>query len=304
MKVNVGIDIGGTKANIGVFDRAGAMLAKRKIPVNTQDGYMGIMGSAAGVVKELLLECGIEDKDVAFCGMGVPGTVSADGQCVIMAPNLGWNNAPCGKCFSELTGFKTSLVQDTRAAALGEYKLGAAQGRKAAICITLGTGIGAGIVLDGKIYNGALGNAGEIGHIIARENGRPCGCGRRGCVETYSSGRGIARTASEHARFGGRKMSSEEVFAAAGGGDEAALEIIGEAVELLGIAITSVVNVFSPDAVIFSGGMSGQRKLFVDPLISFIRGHAYSLAVGEGLLMTTALLGEDAPMIGASLLND
>lgn len=303
MMLKAGIDIGGTKTNIGILDEAGRILIKRKIHVNVRDGCSGILGAASKTLKELLDELGFALTDVAFCGIGVPGTVSADGRTALKVPNLGWVNEPCAALFEDLTGIATSFAQDSRAAALGEYCRGAARGRRLVLCITLGTGIGAGIVMDGKIFNGALGGAGEVGHILARPGGRPCGCGKRGCVETYSAGRGIAMTASEHTGWDGKMPSSEDVFRAAACGNADARAIIREAVDLLGSALTSVVNVLSPDAIIFSGGMCAQQELYVQPLIGFIRSHAYSLSVGEELLITTAELGEDAPMVGAALLN-
>jgi glucokinase len=304
MKLRAGIDIGGTKANIGILDETGKILAKRKIPVNVHAGCAANLESAALALKELLVKLDKCAHDVEFCGIGVPGTVSQDGRVVVKAPNLGWENEPCAALFESLTGIPAGLVQDSRAAALGEYRLGAAQGRRLVVCVTLGTGIGVGIVMDGKIFHGALGGAGEVGHIIAKPDGRPCGCGKRGCMEAYSAGKGIAQTAAEQPGWAGQAMGSEAMFDAAGCGDALALSIIQEAVELLGMALTSVVNVLSPDAIIFSGGMCRQQELYVKPLMSYIRSHAYSLSAGEGLLMATAELGEDAPMVGAALLNE
>ncbi len=303
MALRIGIDIGGTKANVGILGEDGSILAKRKLAVPANHGCAATVLASAKTVHLLLQELGVTPADVTFCGIGVPGTVSEDGRTVRLAPNLGWKDEPCAVLFEELTGIPATLVQDAKAAALGEYRQGAARGRKLALCVTLGTGIGAGIVWEGKLFHGALGGAGEVGHIPARPGGRLCGCGQRGCVETYSAGRGIAQTASEHPHWQGRAVTSEEVFAAAAAGDEVALGILREAVDLLGAALTSVVNVLSPDAVIFSGGMCSQRTLFVDPLIGYLRAHAYALSADERLLTAVAELGEDAPMVGAALLR-
>lgn len=303
MVLRAGIDIGGTKANIGVLDGTGCILAKRKIPVHAMDGCEAVLAQAAGALTALLAGIGAAPADVSHCGIGVPGTVCDDGRLVLKAPNLGWIDEPCADAFERLTGIPVRLVQDSRAAALGEYMRGAARGRRLVLCITLGTGIGAGIVQDGKVFHGALGGAGEVGHIVARPGGRPCGCGMCGCVETYSAGRGIAQTASEHPHWGGRAVTSEEVFLAASQGDATALAILREAMEMLGAALVSVVNVLSPDAIVFSGGMCSQQELYVFPLIEYIRSHAYSLSSGQGLLMTSAELGEDAPMVGAALMD-
>lgn len=303
MKLYAGVDIGGTKANIGLLDGAGRILTKRKVPVSATAGCTAALEMAAGTLKELLAGLGAAYTGVVACGIGVPGTVSADGRRLIVTPNLGWADEDCAALFESLTGISTCLVQDTRAAAYGESRLGAARGRKLVLCVTLGTGIGAGIVMDGSIFHGALGGAGEIGHMIAVPGGRPCGCGKRGCMETYCSGRGIAETASQHPNWAGRTASSEEVFRAATLGNRAAIQIIAEAVDLLGAALTNVVNVLSPDAVVFSGGMCSQQELYVQPLIRYIRSHAYSLSADVGLLLATAELGEDAPMAGAAIMN-
>ena len=189
--------------------------------------------------------------------------------------------SPARHILEQLTGIPASMAQDCRAAALGEYLFGAAQGRKLVLCVTLGTGIGTGIVIDGKIFGGALGSAGEVGHITAYPGGRVCGCGRQGCVEAYTAGRGIERTAREHPSWAGTNKTSEDVFAEAAAGGKDALKIISDALELLGQALCTAVNMLSPDAIIFSGGMCAQQELYVTPLIQYIRSHAYSLSVGE-----------------------
>ncbi len=300
-ELRAGIDIGGTKANIGLME-GDRLLGKRRAPVRRNAGCVEVMEDVAGELRGLCAELGVGMDRVGFCGIGVPGTVSNDGRTVRLAPNLGWMEEPCAELFEGRSGIPAALVQDARAAALAEQRLGAARGRSAVLCVTLGTGIGAGIVLGGQIYAGALGGAGEVGHILAVPEGRSCGCGRLGCVETYSAGRGIAQTAAEHPRWAG-PATSEAVFAAAAAGDAMARGILTEAVHKLGAALSAVINVLSPDALIFSGGMSAQRELYVQPLTDYIRTQAYALSVVEGLLIAPALLGEDAPMIGAALLN-
>ena len=301
--LRIGVDIGGTKANIGLLEESGTVLCQSKISVPAETGCQGVLHAVASALQALLLEARATAGDVRFCGMGIPGTVSPDGRTARKVPNLGWVDEPCAALFEELTGIPTAMVQDARAAALGEYLHGAARGRKAVVCVTLGTGIGAGIILDGRIYHGALGGAGEVGHILSRPNGRLCGCGRHGCVETYTAGRGLTLTAREHSRWVGTDITSEQLFELAGNGDSDARAILAEAVELLGAAMVSVINTLSPDALIFSGGLSGQQALYIEPLIAYIRSHAYSLSVAEELKIATAELGPDAPMIGAAWLD-
>lgn len=248
----------------------------------------------------LLAEAAIQKEEIGFCGMGVPGTVDAAAGLVLSAPNLNWHKEPCAALFEEYFGMRPSLVQDSRAGALGEYLCGAGRGSQLLICIALGTGIGCGVVYQGEIFHGALGGAGETGHIPMVTNGRLCGCGQRGCLETYAAGRGIAQSAREHPDFP-EDIDSPQVFEMAEAGDPQARKIIAEAAELLSRALTGVVNVLSPDCLLFSGGMSRQKALFVDPIIAYIRSHAYQLSVGEGFRTGIAELGEDAPMIGAAM---
>ncbi len=300
-KLRAGIDIGGTKASVGLME-GDRLLGKRRVAVRREAGCAAVMEDVADELRELCAEMGVPMERVGFCGIGVPGTVSADGRSVRMAPNLGWMEEPCAELFTGCNGIPAALVQDARAAALAEQRLGAARGRSAVLCVTLGTGIGTGIVLGGQIYHGALGGAGEVGHIPAVADGRACGCGRLGCVEAYSAGRGIAQTAAEHPQWKG-PATSEAVFAAATAGNTVARGILTDAVAKLGAALSAVINVLSPDALIFSGGMCAQRELYVQPLTDYIRTHAYALSVAEGLLIAPAHLGEDAPMVGAALLN-
>jgi glucokinase len=194
-------------------------------------------------------------------------------------------------------------VQVGHAAAWGEKCFGEGRDSELLVCITLGTGIGCGIVYKNAIFRGALYTAGEVGHIPAVTNGRTCACGRSGCMETYASGTGIARSAMEHPAFAGRAMTSEKVFALAQEGNQDALSILYGAVEVLGQALTTVINTLSPDMLIFSGGMSEQRELFVEPLIRYLRSHGYGLAVGEKLKIGISSLGNDAPMFGAAMLD-
>ena len=298
--VRIGVDIGGTKANIGLIDSAGSIVAKRKLLIPAMSGPRDVLSAVKDGVDRLLLESRLSYSDVEFCGVGVPGTVSADGRTAVKVPNLGWQRVQIADMFEELTGVFAGVIQDSRAAAWGEYVAGAGAGKQALICFTLGTGIGTGIVLDGSIYGGARGSAGEIGHNPAVENGRACGCGKRGCLEKYAAGIGLRLTASE--TFG-RPVEPPELFDMAGSGDTAAAGIIADAVELLGRAIVSAVNLLSPDCVLLSGGLSEQAGLFAEPLIRYIGEHCYTTEDGGAPEIGMAKLGEDAPMVGAAAMD-
>ncbi|HEY5560962.1 MAG TPA: ribulose-phosphate 3-epimerase [Clostridiaceae bacterium] len=304
MSYKLGIDIGGTKVNIGIIDENKRIVFKHaeKLPANLE--YKNILSYIKNVLDKLLIVNTITYNQIESCGMGVPGTVSQDGKRVIKVPNLHWENVNCSKEFESLTHIPTKLVQDSRAAAFGEYLAGAGQGKKLVVCITLGTGIGTGIVMNGNIFDGILGSAGEIGHIPVASNGRPCGCGKKDCLENYVAGKGLAMTANELMAEKGGNLTAEDVFDMAQSGSEIALKILGDAVEMLGNALVSVVNLISPDALLFSGGMSNQKELFLEPLMKYIYEHSYNISIGEGFYMGKATLGDDAPMIGAALQSD
>lgn len=303
MKIRMGIDVGGTKANMGLLTGEGEIIARHKLmmPKGAQpDEQMKLIAEAA---KKLVGDSGYTMDDLLFVGMGVPGTVDETNTIVLNCPNLGWINVHAAEQFYALCGIRPLVAQDSRASALGEYLCGSGKNAKVLVSVTLGTGIGGGIILNGKIYNGALGTAGEIGHIPVVTNGRLCGCGRHGCAEAYGSGTGIARSADEHPAFKGLHLPSERIFELAEAGNADALEVISDCVEKLGCGLCAVINVLSPDAMIFSGGLCAQRKLYVDPLIKFIRTHAYSLGCNERLKIDVSILGADAPMIGAAMLD-
>jgi len=301
MGVRLGLDVGGTKVNIGLLEKDGKLLYREKVPIPKGVAARELMQALAIRVGELLEGRGLTQADVVAIGIGVPGTT--DGHVVLHAPNLHWKNEPCADYFEATFGAKPLLAQDTRAAAWGEYRLGAGRNKRVLVCVTLGTGIGCGIIINGRIFEGGLGTAGEVGHIPVVPGGRACNCGRQGCMETYASGSGILTTAKEYPQLGQRVNSALDVFDLALKNDPFARKVISSAVGFCGQALCAVVNAFSPDALIFSGGMSAQADLYIKPLLTHLRENAYALAVGEKLLMDVSSLGEDAPMIGAAMLG-
>lgn len=236
--------------------------------------------------------------EICFCGIGIPSTVSPDGKIVVKAPNLGWINFPLADLLQKALNIPVQLMQDSRAAAYGEYRIGGGAGHRAVVCITLGTGIGTGIVIDGQIFNGALGCAGELGHVPVVPGGRECACGQRGCLECYSAGKGLNIVARE---LFGKDCSSEKLFELARSGSEHARAALLDSVEKLGTVVVSMINLLSPDCVLFSGGLSEQRELYVEPLIDFVQAKRYHSGADDELHIGVASLGEDAPMVGAAL---
>ena len=232
----IGVDIGGTKINVGVFSGGGALLACQKLKIAD---IADIAEAVSGAAAELEEKLGAARDEMDFCGIGIPGTVSADGRRVVKAPNIGILHGNIAEELEERLGVRTALVQDSRAAAWGEYLFGAGKNKESVVCITLGTGIGCGIVLNGRIWNGSLGSAGELGHLPAVPNGRRCGCGKFGCVEKYAAGGGLDITAEE---LLGKGSTAKELFAAAEAGDESCKKALANAVMLLGNTVVAVIN--------------------------------------------------------------
>lgn len=289
----IGIDIGGTKINIGIVDEAGRLISSKKIAVSE---IVSLTDDVISVLDELCTEGKIDFSELASCGIGVPGTVSDDGKRLLKAPNISILSEDVAEDFEKTLGLPTSLVQDSRAAAYAEAVCGGGVGKKTVVCITLGTGIGTGIVIDGKIYNGALGSAGEMGHIPVVENGRACGCGKFGCLEKYAAGGGLDLTAAE---LLGEGNTAKELFLSAERGNADAILAIEQAADMLGAAVVSIINLISPDCILFSGGLSA-RADYVERIIAYASVRCYS--TGRIPEMKRAELSENAPLIGAALI--
>ena len=295
----LGIDIGGTKVAIGLLNENQNIVIKHTEKIPDNKDFSHFLDWLSEILDALLTDNGISRIDILTCGIGVPGTVSADGKTALKVPNIGWVNASVAYEFERRTGIPTILVQDSRAAAFGEYIAGSGRGKQIVVCVTLGTGIGTGIVINGRIFDGALGGAGELGHIPAVPNGRQCGCGKKGCLENYAAGKGLGITVKE---IFGDSYTPGDIFEQAKCGNESAVRILDEAIVMLGNAMVSIINLLSPDCLLFSGGMSRQTELLINPLIRYIKEHSYSVSVGENLYIGLAGLGEDSPLVGAALL--
>ena len=305
MNVNLGIDIGGTKTNVGLVDENGCVLASRKLPTR-KDDVDGLVAEIRETAEALLAQKGLALSDVGFLGAGVPGTADPATGVVAYCPNLEWYDLPMGASFQRVFGRKVAVAQDSRNGALAERLFGAGKEYTDFICITIGTGIGCGIILGGKVFNGSLNTAGEVGHTPIVKDGLPCLCGKRGCLERYVSGSGIfERAYAGHPElFRGREMKCETVFELAYAGNRDMLCLIDESMDYLAMAIANQVSLLSPQAVLVSGGLCVHEELVVKPLRDKIYKYGYySWTRLNKLVVRKALLGSDAPMIGASALG-
>jgi glucokinase len=303
---SAGIDVGASKVRIGILDADGRLLAKRTGDIRERKSdSAATLQFICRETEDAVRAAGLAAGDIDFIGLGFPGTVDDAGRSISFAPNLGWRDVSVGRFFAGFPRASLTLVQDARAAAFGEYLMGAGRGTRILVCITLGTGIGGGIVMDGRVYHGSFNTAGEIGHMIVAENGLACACGKSGCLEAYCSGTAIVNAARQWKRWNGLPAvtAAQDVFRLAAEGDQEALEVVRRAGRFLGVGIVNVVNLLSPDCVVLSGGMCEQEDLLIRPVREYVLARAYSLSVrSAGFRVVKAELGEDAPMIGAGLI--
>ena len=303
--ISVGIDIGATKIHMGLVTESGQVLGDDRLPFQYDLKPDAMIETICGYLDKLLKSNQLQINDILSFGVGVPGTADINTGNVEYCPNLGWEDIAAGTIFAKYLGREVIVSQDSRCAAWAEYLLGAGRKYRSMICLTLGTGIGSGIIMDGKIFHGALNTAGEIGHCIFEKDGRACNCGRLGCLERYCSGTGIIQRALEAfpEKLADLPHKSESVFQLAYAGDAHALKLIQTVVEDLAIGIANAVSILSPQAVIISGGLCDHEELIVKPLEQLVNQYGYhSWARKKLLKIEKAQAGSDAPMIGAALL--
>jgi glucokinase len=294
-----GLDAGGSFTKGAVVDRDGRIVARLRVPSDHGATGPAIGRGLAGIVRRMLMDAGLSDDDLAGVCISAPGVVDAATQIVHSCPNLqNWDGLAVGALVASELGLPTILENDANQAAVGEHWLGAARGRANVICITLGTGIGCGLILGGRLYQGATGGAGELSHIVVAPNGRPCTCGQVGCLESYASGRAITAQALALG-FDAADSPPERVFAAAQEGDPRAEAIIQEAMEWLGLALANLVNLFNPDMIVVGGGLAATGDQLLDP----IRAAVWRWGRGwlaDQVAIVTAELGNDAGVTGGA----
>lgn len=309
----VGIDIGGTNTVFGIVDARGAIVANGSIKTGSYVQADEYVDEVCKRLKELIGASVGADK-IKGIGIGAPNGNYYKGT-IEFAPNLPWKGiVPLAKMFEERLGIPAILTNDANAAAIGEMTYGAARGMKNFIMITLGTGVGSGIVVNGQMVYGHDGFAGELGHtIIRRENGRLCGCGRRGCLETYCSATGVARTAREMLAASAEpsllrsipaeEITSKDVYDAAAKGDKLAKDIFNFTGTLLGEALADFIAFSSPEAIILFGGLAKAGDYIMKPVQKAIDENVLSIYKGKAKLLVSELKDADAAVLGASALG-
>ena len=302
-----GVDVGGTTVKIGYFDLEGNVLDKWEIPTRTEDGGKNILPDVAQSIKDKMAEKGIAQEEVAGVGAGVPGPVDGEGH-VDVAVNLGWKDVQVRDELQNLLGVPAMAGNDANVAALGEMWRGGGLGCKNLVAVTLGTGIGGGIIIDGKLLTGADGAGGEIGHIhIVDDEPNACGCGNHGCLEQYGSATGVVTLAKRRLAKDDKasvlrngELSAKAVFDAVKAGDEVAIDIAKEFGEILGKGLGMIASVVNPEMFVIGGGVSKAGEVLFD----YIKP-SYEKYVFRGSLNTRfalATLGNDAGIYGAAKL--
>lgn len=312
-KYVVGVDIGGTTSKIGVVDARGTILAQSVIKTDTNVDAATFVHTLAEAIKENVVKAGV-DGDVRGVGVGAPNGNYYTG-CIAFAPNLGWaanSSVEFSKMLSaELDGMPISLTNDANAAAMGEMTYGIAKGKKHFIMITLGTGVGSGIVINGEVLYGSDGFAGELGHTCAvRSNGRLCGCGKTGCLETYCSATGVARTAREWLEATDEPsllrdlttITSKDVYDAAREGDALALRVFNFTGKILGEKLADFIEFSAPEAIVLFGGLARSREFLEKPILEAMNANVLPLWKGKVELLFSSLKESDAAILGASAL--
>lgn len=302
-----GVDIGGTTVKIGLFTTQGEMVEKWEITTRTDEGGKYILSDIAASVEDKLAEKRIEKSDVAGVGMGVPGPVKADGT-VIKCVNLGWGIFNVEEELSKLLALPVKAGNDANMAALGEMWQGGGKGHKDIVMVTLGTGVGGGIIVDGKIVAGAHGAGGEVGHAcVDPEEEAVCNCGNHGCLEQMTSATGIVRLAKKYLashdtpsslRERGESISAKAVFDALKEGDAAAEAIVQEFSAYLGRALAVFACVVDPEVIVVGGGVSKAGQILIDGVAKYYREAAFIACKDTPIVL--ASLGNDAGIYGAA----
>ena len=294
MKYGFGIDLGGTTVKIAYFDATGNMLDKWEIPTVTEGSGAQILPDIAASIRQYIDGNQIVETEILGLGIGVPGPVDSKGvvnKCV----NLGWGVFNIAEELTRLTGFPVKAGNDANVAALGEFWKGGGQGCENMVFATLGTGVGGGIVIEGKLLHGTHGSGAEIGHMVLNKNETAvCGCGKRGCVEQYCSATGIVRLAGLH---GMENVTCKDIFDAGKAGDKVALEVLDEYYEYLGEFLGTLCSVIDPEIVVLGGGVSKAGEVLLEGVEP--RFHKYVFHAASQVKFSLASLGNDAGAYGA-----
>lgn len=312
----LGIDLGGTNIAVGIVDENNQIIARASSKTKLENAEQ-VADAMAETAYAALKNAGITLADVPWVGIGSPGTINKATGIIEFANNLPFKNTPMQKMLSErMEGKQVLMENDANAAAYGEYMAGALKGADNAIAITLGTGVGGGVIINHKIYSGSNYAGAELGHTVIVVDGRLCTCGRHGCWETYASATGLIKTTKEHMDKAPKdsplwtlvegdinKVSGRTAFDAMRAGDPVGKKVVDEYIAYLGCGVVNVINTFQPDILCIGGGICNEGETLLAPLRAYVDREQYSMNSAKKTVVCRAKLGNDAGIIGAALLG-
>lgn len=304
----VGIDLGGTNARCALIDRQYNVLARERDTTPAEDGFTVVMESLAQLVAKVLATAKKKASEISGLCISSPGTLDCDKGIVVDASNLQWLNVPAAATLEKLTGIKTMLENDANAAGYGEFIVGAGRGTQSMLMMTLGTGVGGAVIIDGVLRRGPCHTGGELGHIVIQDGGRLCVCGQRGCIEAYSSATATVARFIEGRRMGwltklaevpDEQITCADIFNIAKTGDVLAEHIVAGTARYIAIMAASMANLLNPDRLVIGGGMIRAGDFLFDQIRAEYHSRPLEKAVRH-MDIVPALLGEDAGVVGAA----
>ncbi len=310
----VGVDIGGTNVKAGIIDEKGKIIVKSSIPTDKSFDYVKICADIAVQIKELAKNGNVAAEDIAGVGIGCPGVITSSEGIVDYNNNLGWKKVPLAAELKKHVQKPVFVSNDANVAALGEAMFGTGKEYSDVIFVTLGTGVGGGVIIENKLFEGYMSKGAELGHMVIVKDGEPCNCGRKGCLESYASATALikfTKRAMEQDKNSSMwqfvdgdidKVDGRTAFECSKTGDVSALKVIKNYTDCLGEGLANFINIFRPQAIILGGGVCAQGDYLVGPVQKYVDENTYG---GEGMFRTlilTASLGNDAGLVGAASL--
>ncbi len=303
-EVVIGVDLGGTNTRTALLSRDGVILDRHRVSTSAAEGWRQVVARLVENIAQHQKNAMGKGLNVSAAGVGAPGVIQIDRGIVVKSPNFpDWNNLPLKEELEKALHIPVFIENDANAAALGEQWLGAGRGINSMILLTLGTGVGGGIILNNQIWQGADGMAGEIGHMTLIPDGRLCRCGNTGCLEMYASARGIVQSYREAVKSPGiaatGELSSQQIYKAAMDGEPIARKVMKDMGRMLGIGIANLINIFNPQMIVLGGGVKDAWQLFIDSTQEEVMRRAFKVPA-ERTKIVPSILGDDAGMIGAA----
>ncbi|HOQ76173.1 MAG TPA: ROK family protein [Thermoclostridium sp.] len=311
----IGIDLGGTNIAAGIVDEEGSIIKKCSVPTGRPRASEEIVADMCSLVENLIKDAGINEAELHSIGIGSPGIPDRKNGVIIYNNNLGFRNVPIRELMQKRFNLPVYLENDANCAAIAECVAGAAKNEPYAVVITIGTGIGGGVIIDNKLYTGFNGAGGELGHVVIHMGGEDCTCGRKGCWEAYSSATALIRqtiqAAAENpksiinrlAEENSGRITAKTAFDAARLGDETAIKVVDQYIEMLAEGLANMINIFQPNVVVLGGGVSKEGENLLAPLREKVRGKSYGAHGVENTRIVAAQLGNDAGIVGAALIS-